>query len=457
MPGGVVQSCESEAAAWGIGGVGIDSYSPVRAWASVAILLIFSLFSILDRQIIALLVEPMKADLHLSDTQVGLLQGIAFALFYSLAGLPIGWAVDRFPRKVVIYLGITLWSLSAACCGLAHNFWQIFLGRTTVGVGEATLTPVAVSLIGDLFPPDRVATPYGVYSAGFYLGSGVALGVGGLVVSLFAGQAAVILPIVGDVAPWQAVFLVTGLPGVVVAFLAFLIHDPRPARWRSVQAATPGGQEGEIRHYVRTRGRVTFHSFLGFAMANFVTYAVSAWTPAFLQRQFALPPATIGWTLGLSTACSGAIGAFFGGMLIDRVFRAGQTDAYFLVPSLCGLLALPFLAGAYFMPSPILVLISLALGMSMFGIIAAASYATWGHIAPPCVRGRVSAAAVLTMALIGTGLGPVAVALVTDLLLQDEKKLGLSLAIVTGVALPLMSLLLLSGRSALRAVSEEGR
>ncbi|MGE0776076.1 MAG: MFS transporter, partial [Sphingomonadaceae bacterium] len=174
-------------------------YSPLKAWCSVGILLIFSLFSILDRQVIALLVEPIKADLQLSDTQLGLLQGLAFALFYSLAGIPIGWAVDRFPRRIIIYLGITFWSLSTAACGLATNFWQLFAGRTSVGIGEATLTPVAVSLISDLYPPNRVATPFGVYSAGFYLGSGVALGIGGWVISLFAGQTHIVFPVVGSV------------------------------------------------------------------------------------------------------------------------------------------------------------------------------------------------------------------------------------------------------------------
>lgn len=425
-------------------------YQPVKAWCSVAILLIFSVLSILDRQIIALLVQPMKGDLGLTDTQLGLLQGVAFALFYGIAGLPIGWAVDRYPRRIIIYLGITLWSLSAAFCGLARAFWQLFFGRIAVGVGEATMAPVAVSLISDLFPPDRVATPYGVYSAGYYVGTGVALALGGFIVNLFIHLPFVQFPLIGEVAPWQAVFIVTGLPGTLLALLAFLIYDPRRGTDRGIAPK----HSSNIFSYLRARSRVTAHAFLGFGMAAFGTACIGSWTPAFFSRQFGMDPGAIGWTLGLATAVSGATGALLGGLLIDRVRRAGRRDAYFLMPAIGALLAVPFLTGAYFMPTPMLALTSLAIGLPTFGVISAASYATWRKIAPPELHGQITAAAVLFMALVGGALGPLAVALVTDNILQNEMKLGSALSLVVGTAMALTAILLLSGRKALEALPD---
>lgn len=433
--------------------LGSESFSPLKSWLSVGILLIFSLFSILDRQVIALLVEPIKADLGLTDTQLGLLQGLAFALFYSIAGIPIGWAVDRFPRKLIIYLGITFWSLSAAACGLASNFWHMFAGRTSVGVGEATLTPVAVSLISDLYPPNRVATPFGVYSAGFYVGSGVALGIGGWIISLFAGRAHVSFPIVGDIASWQAVFLVTGLPGVLVAFLAFALHDPDPKRLRPKAArAAQGG--GNLLAFFKMRKWVVLHSFSGFALATFVSYAIGAWTPAFLSRQFGATPGDIGWTFGLVIAFSGAIGAFGGGVLLDRLYRGGWKDAYFAAPGYAAFVAVFFLSGAFFMPTIPSVLAMLGIGMSIIGVTAPASYSTWRKISMPSVRGQLSAAAVLCMGLFGAGFGPLSVALVTDYVVQDEARIGLSLSIVLGVAVPLMGLIFLTGRRHIAAIPD---
>ena len=420
-------------------------------WTAVAVLLTFSLFSVLDRQIIALLVQPIKADLSLSDTQLRLLQGLAFSIFYSLAGLPIGYLVDRYPRRIILYVGMTVWSLSAAACGLARGFTQLFIGRMAVGVGEACLAPSAVSLISDLFPANRVATPMGVYGAGYFLGSGLALGIGGLVVGLFAGRDSIVLPVVGAVASWQAVFLVTGLPGLAVAPLAFVIYDPRRF---AVPVAAGGEPAMSFTGLFRDRGGLLIRCFVAFSMASLLSYAVTSWTPAFLARRFGLLPQQIGWSFGLAIAVSGAIGALGGGMLLDRIYRSGRTDAYMLVPAVAALLALPPMTMAYFMQSPAAVLSMLAIGMCAIGTTAAASYSTWRKIAPPELRGRVTAMFVLFTGLIGGGLGPLTVALISDYLLKDEARIGEAVAIVVAVVLPLMSVLFLSNRRAMRAIRE---
>jgi MFS family permease len=422
--------------------------SPVAAWSSVGILMVLSLFSFVDRQIISLLVDPMKADLGLSDTQVGLLQGLAFVIFYAVAALPIGWAVDRYPRRIICYLGVTFWSLSAAGCGLAINFWQLFAARLGVGAGEASLNPTSVSLISDLFPRHRVGTAMGVYAMAISLGSGAALIIGGLVIDFFAGQPRVVFPLVGSLSAWQAVFIVTGLPGVLAALLSFLLADPRPVR--------PAGGDiedrGRLQAYLGSHGQVIVFAYAGFGFSALAFYAVGGWTPAFLSRTFGLQVGQIGLVWGGVVALSGACGCLLGGLVIDRCFRAGVKDAALVVPCWAALASWPLLAGSYLLPTPTLVLCGLGLGTVMVGFISAGSLAAWQRVAPPEVRGRIAAAFGLVSTGVGASLGPLSVALVTDRLFGDEAAIGWSLALVLGLSQPLLALSLFASRRALARV-----
>ena len=422
-----------------------ETVSNARAWSSVGILLALALISMLDRQVISLLVDPIKADLGLSDTEISLLQGLAFTLFYSVAAIPLGWAVDRYPRKIVCYLGVTVWSLGAAACGLASNFWQLFIARITVGAGEASLNPASVSLISDIFPREKVGSAMGVYGSAVSLGSGAALMIGGLVVSLFAGQERIVFPLIGEVSAWQAVFLVTGLPGVVIALFAFLLTDPRPARSLSGPAPAADG----FGEYLRANLTLIVLVLTGFSFAAFNFYAIGSWTPAFLGRTFGLKADEIGFAWGLIVALSGAFGAILGGMLIDRAYRSGLDDATIAVPAFAALVAWPFLTLAYQLPAPVFVLVSLGVGMLMIGIVAAGSLAVWQRIAPPQVRGRMSAIFGLVSTGTGATLGPVVPALVTDHVFQDEMMVGWSLSIVMGIALPLLAVSLIAARRVL--------
>ncbi len=416
--------------------------SPFRAWSSVGILLTLVLVSMLDRQVITLLVDPMKADLELSDTEISLLQGLAFSLFYSVAAIPLGWAVDRYPRKIVCYIGVTVWSLGASACGLAASFWQLFLARITVGAGEASLNPAAVSIISDIFPREKVGSAMGVYGSGVSLGAGAALVIGGFVISLFAGAERIVFPLIGEISSWQAVFLVTGLPGVLIAFLAFALTDPRPPRSREDAVRAPDG----FGAYLKEHWPLIALVLSGFSLAAFNFYAMASWTPAFLGRAFGLQAGEIGLAWGLIVALTGACGAILGGMLIDRVYRAGIGDAAIAVPACAALVAWPALAMAYQMPTATLVLASLGLGMLMIGIVSAGSFSVWQLITPSRLRGRMSA--IFGLASTGTGatFGPIAPALVTDNVFHDDMMVGWSLTIVLGIGLPLLSLSLFGAR-----------
>ena len=199
---------------------------PAVAWFSVAVLVIAFIFSIADRIIIALLVDPIKTDLGLSDTDLGIMMGLAFAIFYALMGLPIGRLSDRHSRRSIIAVGIFLWSLMTAACGLARNFSELFLARVGVGVGEATLSPAAYSMIADSFPREKLGRAISVYQSGAFFGVGLALIFGGIAIRFAAGAESVDLPLIGTVAPWQMAFIAIGLPGILVAALMFTVKEP---------------------------------------------------------------------------------------------------------------------------------------------------------------------------------------------------------------------------------------
>jgi MFS family permease len=415
-------------------------------------MVLFSVFSIMDRQIIALLVEPIKHDLKLSDTELGLLQGLAFALMYSIAGLPLGWAVDNYPRRLIIYFGIMIWSIGAVSCGFARNFWGLFIGRSIVGIGEASVAPTAVSLIGDLFPPHRVGTALGVYAAGFPIGNGIALLVGGAIIGIFAGQPDVSVPMLGTIASWQAVFIVTGLPGLGIALFAFfLCEPPRPSGRANPAGAL--GQRSEISGFLAARGRVVACSFIAFALGTLVSMSIGGWTPAYLSRVFDLSPAAVGLRFGLVVGISGVLGNLLGGIAIDRVFRAGRHDACLIVPAVCTVISIPFIVGAYFMPTADAALMCLAIGLIPSGTTGAGSYATWQLIAPPHLRGRVTSAFVFVSSLCGIGVGPVAVGLTTDYVFRNEAMVGMSLALVLAITLPTIALFLGLGSKSLNAAT----
>ncbi len=203
-----------------------DYPSSAYAWYVVVVLTAAYVVSFIDRQILALLVEPIRRDLGLTDTQMGLIMGSAFALFYTILGIPLGWLADRFSRRGIIAAGITIWCLMTAACGLSRNFGQLFLARVGVGVGEAALSPSALSLISDYFPRERRGRAISFYNMGVSLGAGIAMIGGGWIIAGIIDAPPTTLPVVGEIYAWQTVFLVVGLPGLAIAALMATVREP---------------------------------------------------------------------------------------------------------------------------------------------------------------------------------------------------------------------------------------
>lgn len=413
--------------------------SSVRAWATVAILMVAYVLSFVDRQILNLLVEPIRRDLAINDTQMSLLMGLSFALFYTICGIPLGRVADTRSRRGLITVGILFWSAATAACGMAKLYWQFLLCRIGVGVGEAALSPAAYSLIADSFPAERRATAISVYSMGVYLGSGLAFLVGGLVIQFASAQGDVTLPVLGEVRPWQLIFLILGVAGVLFTLLMLAVKEPS-RRGAGAGVAVP---LSEVGRYIRANRRtVLLHNF-GFAGLAFAGYGSAAWVPTFYIRTYGWDAGQVGIVYGSIVAVFGCLGIVFGGRLADWMAKRGRSDANMRVGLYAALGALPLvvlfpLMDGAFWASVLMAPTVFCLSMP-FGVAPAAIQ----EIMPNSMRGQASAIYLFVITLIGLGVGPTAVALVTDFVFADDAALRYSLLIVTTLAVS-MSIILLS-------------
>jgi MFS family permease len=403
--------------------------SPGRSWFSVAIFLFVAIFAYLDRLIISLLVEPIRASLHVTDFQIGLLQGVAFGLFYAVFGIPIGWLVDRYSRRTIIYLGMTLWSVAASCCGLASTYWQLLIARFGVGIGEASLGPAVYSMIADLFPPRRMALAIGIFATGSSIGGAIAYMAGGVVIQKLEALGTVSFPVLGALEPWQMVFMLTGAPGIFTAMLVWLV--PEPARTRHVPATSrePRQDHGLIRLLASNKRYFTCH-FLGFGMIAVMAYGMAAWTPVMLMRRYGMSVSDVGMLLGLVNLLPGMAGFVFGGWFVDRWYARGTTDAhlrFFVYTSFIGIACAII---AFVLADTLWLFLPAYMALHFLQPFTGPSVAHLQLATPPRFRGRMTALFGMVFNFMGMCLGPPTVAFFTDFVFADPMQVNRSLAIV---------------------------
>lgn len=263
---------------------------PGTAWYSVSVLTALYILSVVDRQAMALMLDPIKHDLGLTDTEASLLYGLAFALLFSIMSLPVGWFVDRYPRRWIIAVGVFFWSLAATCSGLAQSYGQLFASRVGVGVGEATLSPAAYSIIADSFPPERRGLAFGFHAMGGLVATGLAFLFGGLAVFFVNPGGNYVWPILGDVRGWQVVFLVTGLPGFAATLLVFTFKEPK--RLGKIREADgPSGVPiAEVGAFLWRDRRTYTLFFVGFSMLALLVNVMVAWMPSTAIRLHRVAP-----------------------------------------------------------------------------------------------------------------------------------------------------------------------
>lgn len=408
--------------------------SPAYSWYVVFVLMLAYVFAFLDRQILALLVDPIKRDIGLTDFQMSLLLGPAFAFFYVTLGIPIGRLADRKSRRTIVGIGIAVWSVMTAACGLAKTFTHLLIARIGVGVGEATLQPCAASILSDYFPREKRGRAISVYSMGLGIGAGLALVVGGQAIAAVSDGPAYTLPLLGAIKGWQVVFLIVGLPGLLIAALMFTVKEPH----RRDRIAR-GGEETEeipIRDVIRfllSRWRTYGSHFLGLSIMGIIGNAYLAWIPTVFIRTWGWGIAEISLYYGLVVSVGGIIGVNLGGWLGDRMYQRGIKDGHMRVVLYGTIMLIIAAVLVPLMPSPwlgLLLLIPHAIGS---GIPTACGPTALMMITPNEMRGQVSAVYWFVLSILGLMIGPTAVALASETIFDGPQDIRYGLSLVCGV------------------------
>lgn len=415
--------------------------SQTYAWYVVAVLVLAFTFSFIDRQILSLLVGPIKRDLAISDTQMSLLQGFAFALFYCIAGLPIGRMVDRYHRFNIIAVGVFVWSLMTALCGTARSFLQLFIFRAGVGVGEAALSPAAYSIIADYFPPKRLGFALGVYGMGVYIGAGLALIIGAGVIALVSDGGSTVLPLIGEVYAWQLTFFIVGLPGILVALWVWTLREPARRGHIRQTVAEDGTTKtvevpvSEVLTYMRRNWRTIVPLNICYAFSALMAYGVAAWIPTFFVRTYEWTYPMAGWWYGWVIVVFGTAGVVTGGWAADYLTTRGIRNGRMVVCMAAGLGTLPFSLLYPLMDNPWIALILLCPSTFFATFTTGAGPSALQELMPNQMRGFASAILIFVVSIIGLGLGPTSIALATDYIYGDEAALRYSLVLVPGIVL----------------------
>lgn len=409
-----------------------EAYTNRYRYYVLALLTLGYVFNFVDRQVMTILIEPIKMEFGASDTQMGLLSGLAFALFYATLGIPVARLADRWSRRNVLAISMTTWSAVTALCATATGFWHLLLLRIGVGIGEAGGTPPSQSLLADYFPPEKRAFAQGILATAPNIG---------ILVGLFGGA------LIAEAYGWRSVFLVFGIPGVLLAILIQLtIKEP-------LKVTASASEEGA--GLFSTLGNIfrlpSFaHIMVGVGFTGIAGYGLGVWSPSFLVRVHNMSLVDAGLYLGLIGVFGGGLGTISSGLLVDRLARRDKRWQLWL-PAIGIFLALPTQLAFLLWPAEHrlvmgdvdvpFALVFMALSAIFASFWIAPSYAAVQNLVPQCWRTQASALMLLAINLLGMGLGPLLVGILSDLLSQfgDSSvryglSIGVSLSLVGGIA-----------------------
>jgi MFS family permease len=415
--------------------------SPRLGWTAILLLSLAAVASYLDRVVISLLVEPITADFGLTDTGFAVLQGLAFGMFYTFFAFPLGRLADNNRRRSIIIAGLAAFTLFTMASGLARNFWQLFLARTGVGVGEASITPASFSILSDYFPPSRLGRAMGAFTTSAYLGVGLAFVAGGAVIGWLSKPGSLYWWVFAGHKPWQVAFFLVGMPGLLLLIpISLFLREPARRGLATAATAIPIAEVGRM---LWSRRQVLVPMFAGFAMVALPGYAALTWTPTLFIRVFGWTAAEIGLAYGLLYMVFGMGGVFFGGWLCDRLTARGMLDAPLKVAAygFAGFGLLGTLAPL--MPTPTLSLILFAPAIFLLTMPYPLAGAAIQFVTPNRMRGQTSAVYLTIINLVGLGVGPILVGLFTDYLFTGPSDIRYSISVVNFVSAPAAAILLL--------------
>jgi MFS family permease len=400
---------------------------PARAWTVVVLLLVAYIVAVMDRQILSLLVQPIRQDLGITDTEISLLQGFAFVITFTLLGVFLGRIADRGNRRNLIVTGMVVWCAATVACGFARDFTELFIAWMLVGVGEAALSPAAYSLIGDYFQPSKRGRAMGVYTMATFAGSGVAIVASALAILSTMGASTVEMPVVGTMPSWKAAFVIVGLPGLLVAAALLTVREPV----RRERAAE--GLKSSTLAFAQANLGVLTVMIAGLACNALASFSLIAWTPTVFVRLFQWKASSIGVVYGIILAGPGALGIAYAGSLADRAAQRGGRQP----------LELAAIALALVVPSSLWVGLALDVDLSLAALVVCSFLlAMPTGLAPLAIyqvtpnehRGQMIAVYLLAATTVGLGAGPTVVAGTNAALFGDDLAIGRALAIVTTVA-----------------------
>jgi MFS family permease len=420
---------------------------PRQANYTLFVLLLAYILSFVDRNVMAVLIGPIRAQFDISDFQYSLLHGFAFSMFYIALGLPIARLADQRSRKWIITAGILLWSIMTCLCGMTKSFAGLFFARVGVGVGEAALSPPAYSLLADLFSSEKLPRAMAIYTLGITLGGGLAYIVGGAVYQHFAAAGGATLPLIGQVHAWQITFIAVGLPGLLVAGLLSLMNEPDRPTADALSAAADNANPslGDVAQQLKDHWRAYLGLIGSMSMLAILGYGTMAWFPEFMMRTFNADRAVIGGQFGMLFIVAGSLGTLAGGWSVKPLAERGFSDAPMRVILACALLWLvpatlgplsPSPTQALFAAAPIIFFLNAYFGVGIAGVQL---------ITPPQMRAQISALMLFSTNLFGLAFGPSAVALITDFVFADDMALKYALALLPVIVCPLAAALVWQG------------
>jgi MFS family permease len=417
------------------------------------VLFFASIVSVLDRGILNIVVDPVRASLALSDVQISLLQGFAFGLFYATVGVPLGLTADRHSRRGLIIASVAIWSVATISAGLAQSFGWLFLARILVGLGEAGLSPAAISLIADLFPPEHRGRPIGIFLTGQAVASGLAISATSWIITSAAAGRFAAVPVVAALEPWRVAFICCGSSGFVV--VAALLTTREAPRRRNPPTAQAGSQALAGLDYLASNARVFVPLYLGFACCFIAAYGAAAWAPTMLLRSFGATPASLGKWLGPLSMAFAVIGPTIGGALVDRCARTGDPLRKFLILVVAPLCAIPS-ALAVLAPRLGIAIVMVASSAAVFAVIGTSVLTTLQSIVAPGMRGLSVALTGLTNTLLAGTSGPLLMAALTEHVYRKPALVGLSIMSVAVPALVAGSLLFAYAGRSMRQQQRDG-
>ncbi|HET9630701.1 MAG TPA: MFS transporter [Novosphingobium sp.] len=403
--------------------------SGTQAWYAVFVLLCASILSYLDRGIINVLVTDLRRSLHLSEVQISLIQGLSFSVFFVVACIPVGSLVDRFSRRNIIIVGVFGWSVMTAACGLADNFWQLFLARAGVGIGEACLIPAAYSMISDLFPSSKRGRPMSVLLIGMAVGAAASSMIGGAVLKLMGDQLTLSVPLLGETEVWRLAFFTVAMPGALCVLLLASIREPE-----RVTTRRPHDQEGGFTRFLGGHWRTFLPLYLGIACISVLSYATANWAPTALVRVLGYSRGDAGVMIGAIMVPASIIGAGLGGLIGDRLIAGGK--AYGRLRAWLGG-TLPIVLGCLMLilgGSPWVFLAGYFIIVATSSAFGAMSYPALYDSLPGQFHGRAAGVGTLSGNLFGMAGGTTMVAVLTEHVFRNDSMVHYSMAIVAAAA-----------------------